>query len=127
MSQTKTVQTAYGDVDVEVVECDSCGNTIGKDEAREFTLGEREGYACEHCVDEGPISFPDRFGSLDMGHAESGGFLLFLLWAPIIIPLTMLFTPFENDKSEAMRGGMWVAWSITIYAVLTAIVVFVAL
>jgi hypothetical protein len=127
MSQTKTVQTTYGDVEVEVVECDSCGNTIGKDEAREFTLGNREGHACEHCVDEGPISFPSKYGSLDMGESEDGRFPRFLLWAPVVIPLLMIFGPFDNGHDPTVQGAMWVAWAITIYAVLIACVAFVAL
>ncbi|AGM11133.1 hypothetical protein M196_gp41 [Halorubrum tailed virus 4] len=127
MSQTKTVQTAYGDVDVEVVECDSCGNTIGKDEAREFTLGNREGHACEHCVGEGPISFPSKYGSFDMGESSDGRFLNFLVWAPVVIPLLMMFGPFENDDNDLMRGAMWVAWTITIYALVIGYVALVAL
>ena len=127
MSQTKTVQTTYGDVEVEVVECDSCGNTISKDEAREFTLGNREGHACEHCVDEGPISFPSKYGSLDMGKTDEGRFPRFLFWAPVDIPLVMIFGPFENDMTDGMRWIMWVAWAMTIYAVIIGCVAFVAL
>jgi len=67
MSQTKTVQTTYGEVEVEVVECDSCGQEIEKEEAYYFIIrntknkddftGQTEGWACEYCVDN-PISFP---------------------------------------------------------------------
>jgi len=55
----KTVDTPYGETTIEVVECDSCGNTVSKDDTVEFTLGDREGRACEHCYDSGPVSFPE--------------------------------------------------------------------
>jgi len=58
MSGTETIQTQYGDVEIETVDCDSCGQTIAKEDANDFTLGHRDGYACDHCVDNGPISFP---------------------------------------------------------------------
>ena len=60
MSKTETVHTEYGEVSIETVECDSCGNTIAKDDAQDFRMGDRHGYACSHCVDEGPISFPEK-------------------------------------------------------------------
>lgn len=55
---TQTVETAHGTVEYETVACDSCGQEIHEDDAREFTIGDREGVACEHCVDEGPAEFP---------------------------------------------------------------------
>ena len=57
---TKTVQTPYGDTTIEVVECDSCGAEVAKDDALEFTLGDRTGWACEHCYETGPIGFPEK-------------------------------------------------------------------
>lgn len=66
---TKTVQTAYGETTIEVVECDSCGAEVAKDDALEFTLGEREGRACEHCYDSGPISFPT--SATDEGYIQT--------------------------------------------------------
>jgi hypothetical protein len=106
MSKTETVQTAYGETEIEVVECDSCGTTISTEQAREFTLGDREGHACEHCVDEGPISFPSRYGPLNMGKTDEGGFLRFLFWAPVVIPLTMMLGPVENDLPDEAMGAM---------------------
>lgn len=70
MSQTETVHTKYGEVSIETVECDSCGNTIATEDAHRFAMGEgtvhgfedaeRHGYACEHCVNEGPAGFPSK-------------------------------------------------------------------
>jgi hypothetical protein len=61
-SDTHTAATAYGEVEVEVVECSSCGTTVARDTAEPFTIGEdpavREGWACEHCADDGPAGFP---------------------------------------------------------------------
>jgi len=61
-SDTHTAATAYGEVEIEVVECASCGTTVARDSAEPFTIGEepvvREGWACEHCADDGPAGFP---------------------------------------------------------------------
>lgn len=84
MTETKTAQTVYGDVEYETVECDSCNNEVMKEEAFRFLLfGEEtlrqkidkydrteykfendtliEGWACEHCHENGPISFPEDY------------------------------------------------------------------
>jgi len=58
-TKTKTVQTEYGDVEIDVVECDSCGIDVRKDKAKDFNIGQREGYACEMCEQNGPVSFPE--------------------------------------------------------------------
>ena len=56
----KSVSTPYGETTIEVIECDSCGNEVALDETVEFTLGDREGRACQHCYEEGPVSYPDK-------------------------------------------------------------------
>lgn len=60
MTKTKTITetTTHGEVEYEVVECDSCGNDVMTDEALDFQIGDREGKACSHCVEVGPIDFP---------------------------------------------------------------------
>ena len=73
MSKTETIQTAYGETSIEVVECDSCGTEIDKDSAREFLTGDsvtdfggkvkvygstQHGYICDYCDDAGPMSYP---------------------------------------------------------------------
>lgn len=59
-TRTETVETVYGDVEVSLVDCDSCGNPVRKRDAVEFSIGDRDGWACEHCEEEGPLSFPER-------------------------------------------------------------------
>lgn len=84
MTETKTAQTVYGDVEYETVECDSCNNEVMKEEAFRFLLfGEEtlrhkvdkydrliytfeedsltKGWACKHCHENGPISFPEDY------------------------------------------------------------------
>jgi len=73
MTKTKTIHHEYGTTEIEVVECDSCGREIEKDEAYYFIMrntkmkdeftGQTEGWACEHCVDN-PISFPAIYRTL---------------------------------------------------------------
>lgn len=58
-TKTKTVQTEYGDVEIDIVKCDSCGIDVRKDEAKYFKIGDRHGYACELCERNGPVSFPE--------------------------------------------------------------------
>lgn len=62
MTKTKTVeeQTIHGSIEYSVVECDSCGQDVMEDEANEFVIGDREGYACDVCKDEGPVGFPEK-------------------------------------------------------------------
>jgi len=72
-SKTKSIQTAYGETSIEVVECDSCGNEMSKEGARVFVTGDRldehfgdvkvkgdtkQGYICDYCDDSGPMSYP---------------------------------------------------------------------
>jgi len=59
MTDTRT-KTELRTVEVEVQDCDSCGNEAPVEEMAPFTIGEREGVACPHCVDEGPVEFPSR-------------------------------------------------------------------
>jgi len=67
MTKTKTIQHEYGEKEIEVVECSSCGQEIAKEESYYFMIrndknkdgftGKIDGRACEYCVDN-PISFP---------------------------------------------------------------------
>ena len=58
--QKHTVQTEFGPTTVEAYECDSCGNTVAYENTVQFTIGNRDGRACNHCENEGPINFPER-------------------------------------------------------------------
>jgi len=110
MSTTQTVHTQFGEVEVETVECDSCGNEIAKDDAKKFTIGEREGYACSHCVDEGPISFPpDKW---IFKPAED------MLLSVILFPLMLLFAFIALSSSETARESTATAIGAIIWIVL---------
>jgi len=114
-SKTETVQTTYGDVEIDVVDCDSCGNRVAKDDTVEFTIGDREGRACSHCESEGPVSFPTRA----VNYAEQ-------LWHPVLIgistvaaplvALLMLIEYLDRDDTPAgvyvlgvVSGAVWAA------------------
>jgi len=68
MTKTKTIHHEYGEKEIEVVECDSCGQEVAKDESYAFLMTKGhswvvggnidvDGWACEHCA-ENPISYP---------------------------------------------------------------------
>lgn len=68
MTNTETVSTKYGEVEVEVVTCDSCGQEIKESEALRFTVEDdagsghyshtiNEGSICKHCANN-PIDYP---------------------------------------------------------------------
>ena len=97
MTDTETIQTAYGDVEIETVDCDSCGQTISKDNANEFTLSDREGHACDHCVDNGPISFPPSVDIAIKGHPVEYSLTFILMWPVFMIP-TLVTTVFDDNK-----------------------------
>jgi len=78
MSERQTLTTEHGEVSYEVVECDSCGNTIAKSDATDFIVGDvtdvttfstmpdkykfgngmHRGYVCPYCKDD-PARFPE--------------------------------------------------------------------
>ena len=55
--ETTTLDTQYGKMEIEIVECASCNNEILFDLAEEFTIGDNKGWACEFCKG-GPVDFP---------------------------------------------------------------------
>jgi len=95
-TETETIETQYGTVEVETVTCDSCGQRIGKEEAHDFTIGDREGYACDHCVDDGPLSFPP---SVDFNVEPAEEYWLgVLLW-----PAGMIFISMDYHTDKAPK------------------------
>ena len=107
MSQTQTITTEYGDVQVETVECDSCGNTIARDAAHEFTIGSRDGHACDYCVENGPISFPEKVyrlttptDELPSPHDADLGLLFHLGVAPLILPIQTFLGVYDGNEFE---------------------------
>jgi len=113
MSDTETVQTTYGDVEIDVVDCDSCGNRVAKDDTVEFTIGDREGRACRHCEGEGPVSFPTR--SIDYAERLWKPWLIGLgiICGPLATPLMLLGYLDEGDTEAGVyvlgtiAGGLW--------------------
>ena len=102
-TQTEAVETVYGSVNVETVTCDSCGETMLKDDANDFSIGDREGHACDYCVREGPISFPERVREYALPRDEDGEFWMYVITAPalcLIVVSEALFT----DVGEFASG-----------------------
>jgi hypothetical protein len=92
--QTHTVDTAYGQTTIETYECDSCGTKVRYDETVEFTIGEREGRACNHCEANGPISVPKKVARISLPSSLS---LFFIAGFPILGPLTALIAFVDGD------------------------------
>jgi hypothetical protein len=104
-TQTETIETAYGDVQVELVECDSCGNRVKKEETVPFEIGDRQGRACEYCEEDGPMSFPERVRLSEEEPLFTAA--LMVAFAPLGVALTLLLLT-EDDISDGapMAAGM---------------------
>jgi len=121
----KTVDTPYGETTIEVVECDSCGNTVSKDDTVEFTLGDRTGRACEHCYDSGPVSFPEKVIEWTYPSREVDGNTVTLplhtMFYPIVAPVHIIYAFKHNN--EFVQGNatgiistlVWVAVPLVVY------------
>jgi hypothetical protein len=133
MSETKTIQTVYGETEIDVVECSSCGNEIAKDEAARFAMhtetvnprfnqAERSGYACEHCFSEGPASFPERSKERIKTLSEDGDVLFGVLLWPFISLLILADTNNEWEVGfgvASLGGWFWVVLTFVVcYGVL---------
>jgi len=123
---TKTVQTPYGDTTIEVVECDSCGAEVAKDDALEFTLGDRTGWACAHCYETGPISFPEKVTEWTTPTDTSGRNPAPYIVAYPIFVFAITFDAVSNDDDYYANGYttgviatlLWVAVPLLVYVVL---------
>jgi len=122
MVETKTVETEYGTAEIEVVECDSCGNTVGKEDAKEFTIADREGWACEYCAENGPLSFPDEARKFALPPDGDRDFLFWIGSSPILLPLVTIFGLFHDDNEfengYTMASITYIIY-ITLFVVLT--------
>ena len=56
--RTETVDTRFGQVTVDVVDCDSCEETVKFDDSHDFIINDKKGHACNICFDTGPLKFP---------------------------------------------------------------------
>ena len=119
----ETVETVYGSVEVDTVECDSCGDTILRDDAYRFRMGppsnkgmssvEYNGYACEHCAEVGPASFPERAIEYTLPRDEWGDFWIYLIAAPVFFPALVLGALFSDD--EFITGYFIAIASVTVW------------
>ncbi len=130
MVESRTATTVHGEVEYDVVECDSCGDEVVVDEALDFKIGDREGKACAYCYEEGPISFPDPsilpvFKGFGEDH-QGGGFGEFLVLGWALIPMCM-FGGLFDDFVDFANGVMWAAWTLTIYSAIIAVLWWVVL
>jgi hypothetical protein len=100
-ADTHTAATAYGEVEIEVVECSSCGAKVARDSAEPFTIGEgpvaREGWACEHCAAEGPAGFP-----LDRMRDPDGSLSAVAMW-PLLFPFGAMHVLVGTAVSDRIR------------------------
>lgn len=117
---TQTVQTEYGEATIETYDCDSCGNTVAYEETVEFTIGDREGRACSHCDDNGPISFPQnvREWSLPEDPDDYAPPTLFsILIAPITLPIYCFLGLSEDhafDQGVLLAVLAITAWGLSL-------------
>jgi len=92
--ETEIVQSQYGDVEIEVVDCDSCGNRVAKEDTVPFSIGSREGLACKHCEQEGPVSFPQKVREWtlpsEQKNGETFGLGFYIGLFPLTFPITFL-------------------------------------
>lgn len=122
-SRMKTVHTEYGDTEIEIVDCDSCNNTIAKEEALSFSIGNKEGWACPHCYEEGPVSFPKKIKewSIGFGKDKNGGsFISFFTFFPFYVFFGMVLSLFDDNISEddpELLGVGWTLWTIVFYGI----------
>jgi len=127
----ETVETVYGSVEVGTVECDSCGETILRDDAYRFRMGppsnkgmssvEYNGYACEHCASVGPASFPERVVSSEEDKVGLREPLMLTVFYPIVSPmisfLTLVDDPLKNDVASGYAYAFigMVLWGLLTY------------
>lgn len=85
---TKTVETAYGTAEFDMVECDSCGQEVPAEDAVDFTIGDREGDACQLCADDGPIDFPEKvYDSLPLEVVPMG----IAFWPALVVAVALVY------------------------------------
>ena len=117
----KSVSTPYGETTIDVIECDSCGNEVALDETVEFTLGDREGRACQHCYEEGPVSFPNMI--ITEGPESTFEIVIVAILFPIFL-LPVFFDALNgSDIAVSILTGMlavllWVVLPLLVFGVI---------
>jgi hypothetical protein len=121
MVETKTVETEYGTAEIEVVECDSCGNTVGKEEAKEFTIADRKGWACEYCAENGPLSFPEKVRKFALPSDGNANTLFFIVSSPVLLP-AMTFVGLFSPNNQFVEGYAMASITYIIYITLFVVI-----
>ena len=128
----ETVETVYGSVEVDTVECESCGETILREDGYRFGMSTNphkkindskyNGYACEHCASVGPASFPERLREYALPRGENGLFWGYVITAPALCPIVVseaLFTDVDEFYSgyfiAIVSVILWVAFSLLVF------------
>jgi len=124
-TETHTVETAYGEAEIETYDCDSCGTKVAYENTVHFQIGERKGRACQHCEDNGPISMPRKAFDVAIPDFDKSSAFLALLFGPLtVFMLTLDFFENENDKTAkgALLGVLiallWIVLPLTLEIVL---------
>jgi len=107
-AETHTVDTVYGPAEIETYECDSCGNRVAYENTVGFTIGGSEGRACEHCEENGPISFPKRVVEFSWPKdQESMGEEYGIVFNTVLAPLLFLFIIADafTEERDAFAEG----------------------
>lgn len=127
-TRTKEVSTEYGTTTIQITDCDSCGNTVAKDETVEFTIGDRSGHACEYCANNGPINFPERVVEWSLPTDNYGNtsiaIVVFIMFAPFFFIPTFFEAMFTEKKMDYFSDGyiygifamiLWVVLPLVVY------------
>lgn len=131
-TETHTVQTAYGETEIETCECDSCGTRVAYDNTVPFRIGDTEGRACEHCEETGPISFPKRVVTWSLpadvhDDGERYGLWFHISLAPLLTPFVLMDgltdTYDDNGFQQGVTTGMlmvltWIGLAAVVIGVL---------
>jgi hypothetical protein len=125
-TRTKEVSTEYGTTTIQITDCDSCGNTVAKDEAVEFTIGDRSGHACEYCANNGPISFPEKVVEWSIPTDKYGNtgpaVVVFILSAPFFIIPIFYDAVFVEKLSNFSDGYFYGVLAVLLWVVLPLVV-----
>ena len=123
--RNETVETVYGSVEVDTVECDSCGDTILRDGAYRFGMSTNthkkinhskyNGYACEHCADVGPASFPGQEVSSDEDKMPILAALMLIVLYPFLAPFVSLVCIVDRPFKDDVVSGYMYSFLATIF------------
>lgn len=106
-AQKESIKTPYGETTIETYDCDSCGNTVAYEDTVEFTIGDTEGRACEHCEENGPISFPRRVLEWEYpkntNSKEDDGLIIHIVLAALFLPFLTIAG--LTDKGSQFEKG----------------------